>query len=653
LSNLSEHKAQNEEDALNLLFIGDTNRVVCETPKNDASTRSHCIFIVQIEASQVGSDIKTVSRLHLVDLSGSERVGKTGVDGKLLQEARYINLSLHYLEHVIICLNKKAKGENVHIPYRNSLMTLVLRDSLGGNCKTRMVATMSAEEGDIDESISTCHFAARVALIKNTISRNEAVDPGLIIERLKKENAELKAELALLKGGNQKDNLDSADIEECKKIVEDYVKTKDPSVHIVLSDRLKINECFYHFKHLFNDLARKYDKDVISGGGNKIKEALNVKNEPADLGPMTDELKRLKLLVQQRDNEIMILLNMINKNKLNDQSMAIPVERDLKNTSTMDIISKRDYDTQKPITFPKFQADLEKEEEKQDLNTSKMSDRSDKAMKLDLKNINYTQGNLNGPYGGMKPNTILPSPMVNMPSTPSTNANSSKEVVEVNSMLITPLNLTTEQLMDRASCFEIFRKSYRKNEALEENKELLKEKFAKGKELGPLINNARNACNRIKNQIEELRKEAAVQGLVNNDNAPIKHPDEDKLTTELEKQKLLYKRSFEELKDLKEEIQRIQNLIERNREKLQKDFEKWIEVMMNQKSALNSTALPTSKTSVSYATSHAPNNALNQISLNQSITSTLSSTTKKVDPEVQKNLQAFYKARDDIYKQTM
>jgi kinesin family protein 6/9 len=78
LKNMSVHRAECEEDALNLLFIGDTNRVVSETPKNDASTRSHCVFVIQIESKQPGSDVKLVSKLHLVDLSGSERIYQTG-----------------------------------------------------------------------------------------------------------------------------------------------------------------------------------------------------------------------------------------------------------------------------------------------------------------------------------------------------------------------------------------------------------------------------------------------------------------------------------------------------------------------------------------------------------------------------------------------
>lgn len=75
---------------------------------NDASTRSHCIFILMIECRKPNSDVKTVSRIHLVDLSGSERIGKTGVTGKLQHEALGINASLSFLELVIICLNKRA-----------------------------------------------------------------------------------------------------------------------------------------------------------------------------------------------------------------------------------------------------------------------------------------------------------------------------------------------------------------------------------------------------------------------------------------------------------------------------------------------------------------------------------------------------------------
>jgi|TARA_B110000285_G_C15059870_1_gene581743 kinesin family member 6/9 len=81
------------------------------------------------------------------------------------------------------------------------MMTMVLRDSLGGNCKTKMVATVSADKEDIYESLSTCRFARNVSMIQNKISKNERVDPGVIISRLKKEVAELKAELAMAKGG--------------------------------------------------------------------------------------------------------------------------------------------------------------------------------------------------------------------------------------------------------------------------------------------------------------------------------------------------------------------------------------------------------------------------------------------------------------------
>ncbi len=376
------HKAENEEQALNLLFIGDTNRVVSETPKNDASTRSHCIFIIQIEGEKAHSDgKKTIARLYLVDLSGSERVGKTEVEGLLLTEARYINLSLHYLEHVIICLNKRSNGENIHIPYRNSLMTKVLKDSLGGNSKTRMVATISAEKDDIDESISTCRFAQRVALIKNSLLKNEAVDPALIIQKLKKENEELKAEIAFLKGDGGKTQLDQDDQENCRKIVEGFIADPDPGARIVLKDMLMINECFYYFKHKFNDLNKRYDKQSMGAATKKVMNdglEVNDKGGKFDSGAQNEEIKRLKLLVQQRDNEILILLNLINKPKVPGMDDNIPLVNPQAHTSVI-ISEAPETQRYKPMVFPKIE-----QQQNQTMLTNKILDDS-KLSKIFLK----------------------------------------------------------------------------------------------------------------------------------------------------------------------------------------------------------------------------------------------------------------------------
>lgn len=117
----------------------------------------------------------------------------------MLTEAKYINQSLFFLEMVIVALYEKATKGRSHIPYRNSMMTSVLRDSLGGNCKTIMIATMNPEAAHTEESLSTCKFAQRVSLIKNKALLNEETDPSVIIRRLKDELLNLREEIAFLK----------------------------------------------------------------------------------------------------------------------------------------------------------------------------------------------------------------------------------------------------------------------------------------------------------------------------------------------------------------------------------------------------------------------------------------------------------------------
>ena len=205
--------------ALELLFIGDSNRVVSDTAMNTVSTRSHCIFIVNLERQEIGSDVKVQSKLQLVDLSGSERAGKGGVEGVQLLEAKYINSSLFQLVSVIKALNEQMRGnKQVHIPYRGTMMTMMLRDSIGGNCKTKLIATIHAEKKHLFESLSTCLFAKNVKSIQNAAKRNESVDPSVVIRRLRQEISGLKAEISMLKGGEaQRDHLLPEDLDRCNK----------------------------------------------------------------------------------------------------------------------------------------------------------------------------------------------------------------------------------------------------------------------------------------------------------------------------------------------------------------------------------------------------------------------------------------------------
>jgi hypothetical protein len=115
LRNLSAQLARTEEEALNLLFLGDTNRVISETPMNQASSRSHCLFTIAIDRRKAGSDVVRRSKLHLVDLAGSERVKKTGIEGNSLKEAKYINLSLHFLEQVRLRGQAQGPGSGVRL----------------------------------------------------------------------------------------------------------------------------------------------------------------------------------------------------------------------------------------------------------------------------------------------------------------------------------------------------------------------------------------------------------------------------------------------------------------------------------------------------------------------------------------------------------
>ena len=195
---LTKHIVANEEEAFNLLFEGESNRTVSEHQLNKASTRSHCIFTISIEMkSKVESSEKVLtSKLNFVDLAGSERVKETGSSGIALKEAAYINKSLTFLEQVVVALTDKTKRKE-YVPYRQSKLTHILKDAIGGNCKTIMIATIWPEEQFILDTLSTLNFAKRMKNVVNDLSVNIMLDKNAYVKKLNKEIKELKKELLM------------------------------------------------------------------------------------------------------------------------------------------------------------------------------------------------------------------------------------------------------------------------------------------------------------------------------------------------------------------------------------------------------------------------------------------------------------------------
>ncbi|NXU54161.1 KIF5C protein, partial [Turnix velox] len=165
----TERFVSSPEEVLDVIDEGKANRHVAVTNMNEHSSRSHSIFLINIKQENVETEKKLSGKLYLVDLAGSEKVSKTGAEGAVLDEAKNINKSLSALGNVISAL---AEGTKTHVPYRDSKMTRILQDSLGGNCRTTIVICCSPSIFNEAETKSTLMFGQRAKTIKNTVSVN-------------------------------------------------------------------------------------------------------------------------------------------------------------------------------------------------------------------------------------------------------------------------------------------------------------------------------------------------------------------------------------------------------------------------------------------------------------------------------------------------
>ncbi|XP_067314826.1 kinesin heavy chain [Pseudorasbora parva] len=165
----TERFVSSPDEVMDVIDEGKANRHVAVTNMNEHSSRSHSIFLISIKQEHVETEQKLCGKLYLVDLAGSEKVSKTGAEGSVLDEAKNINKSLSALGNVISAL---AEGTKTHVPYRDSKMTRILQDSLGGNCRTTMFICCSPSAFNDAETKSTLMFGQRAKTIKNTASVN-------------------------------------------------------------------------------------------------------------------------------------------------------------------------------------------------------------------------------------------------------------------------------------------------------------------------------------------------------------------------------------------------------------------------------------------------------------------------------------------------
>ncbi|PVU92476.1 hypothetical protein BB561_003787 [Smittium simulii] len=197
IQGLEEILVNNAHQAIKLLQQGSQKRQVASTKCNDVSSRSHAIFMVTVHIkekipSSTGEDLIKIGKLNLVDLAGSENIGRSGAEMRRAREAGMINQSLLTLGRVINSLVDRS----LHVPYRESKLTRLLRDSLGGRTRTCLIATISPSKTNIEETISTLDYANRAKSIKNRPEANKKVTQTALVSDLQQQIERLKMDLS-------------------------------------------------------------------------------------------------------------------------------------------------------------------------------------------------------------------------------------------------------------------------------------------------------------------------------------------------------------------------------------------------------------------------------------------------------------------------
>ncbi|XP_074478278.1 kinesin-like protein KIF9 isoform X1 [Sebastes fasciatus] len=515
IKGLSLHPVHSEEEALNLLFEGELNRIIGAHALNRNSSRSHCIFTVHIESrSRTLSDAKYVtSKLNLVDLAGSERVGKTGSEGQMFKEAMYINKSLSFLEQAILALADRRRD---HVPFRQTKLTHALKDSLGGNCNTVLVANICGEAAPIEDTLSTLRFASRMKCVQTNPAVNEHVDPAAQIKKLKKDVQMLKEELSIYntlvnRQSTPYETLSEAQLAEIHSQVQRYLEGSLEEISII-SIR-QVQAVFAQFKLA----VQKQEQKVMA----QLCQTCNLveKNQSANTAA-----------IKEWDSSI------------DDAGSFEMSDRSLKNTEPPNLTkakTKKPRDKQSKRQVEGSPVPRKRLESKAKLNPVQMPEREQESQEPDRESQSTQESQPPG-------NEPVPS------DSPPT----------------------------KAEAFEDFKvgQGSKINHILKENKSVLLERRSLLRQLTEEVNAVKREIDCTTATIQQHRETRRGQGqyLVIEEEPMLQEPDATSLI-QLRELKALYRQRYEVLRDIKAEVNYCQHLVDQCRVRLLSEFENWYE----------------------------------------------------------------------------
>ena len=415
IGDCTEKYVESEKEMLNFFNTGNTNRIVASTKMNEISSRSHSLFSVTIYQRNIITESSKTGKIYFVDLAGSEKMSKAGIEGNtMLKEAQNINKSIMTLGMVI---NALSKGNHVkHIPYRDSKLTRVLQESLGGNCLTYLIINISPNMMNQPETLSTLRFGQRAKLIKNKVVANTQQSVKELMMKLKQAEEKIKNYEKIIEsfgirglGGEEGENEDSKFFEEekniCNKCPECKILfNKVNYLNIQLNNITQENEYLQRDKEEFlEEVKNKNDQNINLEERifelekelkNSWQEELNILLSMQKI--YDNYINAIKSINLKNNSDINKLKETLNKNlnelsKLNFEQKINKLKNNLENIEYMDDIDNKsnNFEDNKDIIISTDFSDKEKKYLKiiEELKNELYNNTSNKIVKNNLKII--------------------------------------------------------------------------------------------------------------------------------------------------------------------------------------------------------------------------------------------------------------------------